>query len=104
MTGGQERDGGVGGSTAGWYDATTVPRVLYEQGFSFSFFAADGGEPAHVHVRGSGGQGKWWLDPLGESWSRGFTGGELRKINTILAHNQGYLLGRWNDFFPGNRG
>ena len=41
-----------------------MPTILYEQGFRFSFYAADGHEPPHVHVAKGGAEAKWWLDPV----------------------------------------
>ena len=82
-----------------WYAARSVPTILYEQGFRFSFFAADGVEPPHIHVRGSSGAGKWWLDPVRLASARGFTTAERRRIEAIIHAHHRYLLQRWNDFF-----
>ena len=81
--------------------STRVPTILHAQGFAFSFFASDRAEPPHIHVRGSGGKGKWWLArPVAtEARSVGFTASEKRKINAIIAAHHGYLLARWEDFF-----
>jgi|1185.fasta_scaffold1033552_2 hypothetical protein len=77
-----------------------MPTILYEQGFRFSFFAADGTEPPHVHVSGSSGIGKWWLEPVSVARSRGFTRSEVGKIERIIRDNHGYLSARWREAFP----
>lgn len=76
-----------------------MPTILYEQGFRFSFYSADGSEPPHVHVRGASGMGKWWLDPIREARSKGFTQSERSTIEGIIRTNQSYMLGRWNNYF-----
>ncbi len=76
-----------------------MPTILYEQGFRFYFFAADGGEPPHVHVRRGRGHGKWWLDPVAKARARGFTAAETLAVERIVRARAGYLLGRWHDFF-----
>lgn len=35
------------------------------------------------------------------AWSRGFSGSELRKIETIVAEHVQQLLEAWNVFFAG---
>ncbi len=83
-----------------WYCAGPMPTILHEQGFQFSFFAAEGSEPPHIHVRGSGGVGKWWIRPIKLASARGFTASELSKIERIIRDNQGYFMQRWNQSFP----
>jgi len=77
-----------------------MPRIWYEQGFSFSFYAADGGEPPHVHVSKGGARGKWWIDDAREQWSHGFKVQEKRAIVGIIRANRRHFIQRWNDFFP----
>lgn len=76
-----------------------MPTILYEQGFSFSFYAADASEPPHVHVRKERAAAKWWLDPMAEAFSRGFSHADRRKIRRIIRDYQGFLLAEWRRFF-----
>jgi len=55
------------GGVRWWYPALRVPTILYEQGFRFSFFAADGQEPPHVHVVKGGAEAGWRLGPIAEA-------------------------------------
>ncbi len=79
-----------------------MPTILYEDGFSFIFFASDGGEAPHVHVRKGGGNAKWWLSPIREAWSRDFKPPQRAAIRRIIAEYQGFLLDEWKRFFSQN--
>lgn len=81
------------------YAPRSMPTILYEQGFRFSFFAADRAEPPHVHVRGRSGRGKWWLSPVRMARSRDFKRQEVAAIDRIIRENHVYLLQRWFAFF-----
>lgn len=81
-----------------------MPTIWYEDGFRFSFYAADGGEPAHVHVFKDRGTGKWWLRPIRRAKVRGFTRSEVLAVERVIRERHGYLLERWDDFFPAGEG
>lgn len=76
-----------------------MPRIWYEQGFVFSFYASDGHEPPHVHVFKDGHEAKWWLDPPGEEFSRGYNAKDRARIKRIVASRRGTLVERWHAFF-----
>jgi hypothetical protein len=40
-----------------------MPTVLRADGFRFFFYANEGNEPAHIHVRKAEGEAKFWLTP-----------------------------------------
>ncbi|HEX2202323.1 MAG TPA: DUF4160 domain-containing protein [Longimicrobium sp.] len=67
--------------------------------YRFFFFAADGGEPPHVHVEREGNRAKFWLDPVRMQNSGGFSGIELNRIAGMVEASRAQLLGAWNDFF-----
>jgi hypothetical protein len=77
-----------------------MPRILYEQGFNFSFYASDGQEPPHVHVFKGGQTAKWWLDPVAEQYSHGFTFKERAAIRRLVLANRLAFVQRWHAFFP----
>ncbi|MFO0856767.1 MAG: DUF4160 domain-containing protein [Phycisphaerales bacterium] len=76
-----------------------MPTILYEQGFRFAFYAADGNEPAHIHVFKDDAEAKWWLDPCREAYSRGYNAKERRRIEKIVRTYRDYLLEEWKRFF-----
>jgi hypothetical protein len=78
-----------------------VPTILYEQGFRFSFFAADGHEPPHVHVTKGGADAKWWLETVTEAYNHGFTRSDRSKIRRIITEYREFLLEEWRRFFEG---
>jgi hypothetical protein len=81
-----------------------MPRIWYEEGFSFSFYAADGAEPPHVHVRKAEGRAKWWLREVREARSRGFNERDRAAIGRIVRARRREMLERWNEVFPPSAG
>lgn len=77
-----------------------MPTVYRENGFAFFFYANEGGEAPHIHVRRGDGVCKWWLDPLTLDRSYGFKAGELQLIARILADDavRLFLMERWDEF------
>ena len=41
-----------------------MPEIFRLEGYVFFFYANEGNEPMHVHVRRGGGYAKFWLEPL----------------------------------------
>ena len=56
-------------------------------------------EPPHVHVERDRGVAKFWLDPVGMSYSRLFPPHELRKIRAIVSERADEFMEAWNEFF-----
>lgn len=67
----------------------------------FYFYAADGTEPAHVHVRRDRATAKIWLNPVTVARSRGFTSRELERILRITVRERHMMRERWDEFFEG---
>lgn len=65
----------------------------------FRFFAADGGEPPHVHVRGNGGSAKLRLPSLEVAATRGYNLRQLSQAKAIAAPRTAEFLERWHEFF-----
>jgi hypothetical protein len=40
-----------------------MPIVLRSKGYRFEFYASDGDEPPHIHVKKDAKQAKFWLVP-----------------------------------------
>ncbi len=76
-----------------------MPTVFRIDGFRFFFYSAEPGEPVHVHVTKGDGVGKWWVDPVAEEWSDGFTKREIRAINRHVSGHRGSIIELWNDHF-----
>ena len=78
-----------------------MPRIWYEEGFSFSFYSSDGAEPPHVHVTRGDGAAKWWLRGPEEAWSSRFKRSERARIGRIIVAKQAVLLEAWRRAFGG---
>lgn len=76
-----------------------MPTVLRVGPYRFFFYAGDGGEPAHVHVRRDTNEAKFWLDPVQVERNHGFSAKQLRDIEAMIQDNLTALLEAWHDFF-----
>ena len=79
-----------------------MPVVLRYKGFRFFFYSNEGSprEPAHVHVRGRGGEAKFWLRPdVLVAHSEGFDARTLRDLAQVLEQNVGLIERAWNEYF-----
>lgn len=83
-----------------WYNRD-MPTVLRSGPYRFFFYSGDRGEPPHVHVERDDNEAKFWLNPVRLDRSRGFRRSEVNGIETLVEHNQQYLLERWHEFFNG---
>jgi hypothetical protein len=77
-----------------------MPTVLRIGPFQFKFFAADEGEPRHVHVRRDKQRAKFWLEPtVALATNNGFSDRELNVIEKLVTSNRQFFVERWNEFF-----
>lgn len=72
-----------------------MPTVLRQNGYRFSFYSYDLGEPIHVHVTKDGREAKVWLSPARLEWNDGFRRHELLEILEIVAANKQLIEARW---------
>lgn len=77
-----------------------MPTVIRVKGYRIGFFAADGDEPAHVHVKCGSKEAKYWLESFVRmAKNKGFRPHELNEIERILVRNRTLLLEVWNAYF-----
>lgn len=74
------------------------PTVLRSGPYRFFFFSNEGSEPPHIHISGSGGEAKFWLEPLRLAYNYGYAGHELRRIERLVADNNVLFLETWYDY------
>jgi len=86
------------GQISGQRDHGAVPTWLIEHGYRFGIFAVDCGEPAHVHVRGHGGDGKVWLASLEVAHMRRYNRRQQAVIREIIVANRADFQERWDAF------
>jgi hypothetical protein len=78
-----------------------MPTVLRVGSFRFHFYSDESREPAHIHVRTSEGECKFWLEPIGLAANRGLPAIELRRIERLVFEHQEYLIQRYHEHHAG---
>ncbi len=61
-----------------------MPTVLRIGPYRFLFYASDGDEPIHVHVKCEDNMAKFWIYPVRLSVSIGFSPHELRDVEKLI--------------------
>ena len=78
-----------------------MPTVKVIGAYRFFFYSNEGDEPPHIHVQRENGVAKFWLRTVGLSYTSGFNGAELRKIEKMITENRSYFMEAWNAYFKG---
>jgi hypothetical protein len=65
-----------------------MPEIFRINGFVFYFYANEGTEPMHVHVRRGGGFAKFWMEPISLDYSQGLSPRELNQAEVAIDQNQ----------------
>jgi hypothetical protein len=76
-----------------------MPTALRIGPYRFFFYANDGIEAEHIHVRRDENVAKFWLDPIRLEKSAGFGKAELRNIQESVREHQTELLKAWHEYF-----
>ena len=74
-----------------------MPEVFRKYGFVFFFYANEGNEPMHVHVRKAGGFAKYWIEPIELEFSQGMKVAELKTAEELIMENVELIKLRWNE-------
>lgn len=75
------------------------PTVFREEGFRFYFFSRE--EPRmHVHVHGTGGEAKFWLEPKLElAQNYGLSQKELKRVQRLVQKHETEIRNAWKQHF-----
>ena len=79
-----------------------MPVILRFKGYIFFFYSNEGNplEPAHIHIRNTESEAKFWLEPeIFLARNDGFNSKELREIFSIIESNQTQFKETWYDYF-----
>ena len=76
-----------------------MPEVFRELGFIFFFYANEGAEPMHVHVRKAGGFAKYWMEPVELEFSQGMKVSDLRLAEKLIMENMERIKQKWYEVF-----
>jgi len=74
-----------------------MPEVFRKLGFVFFFYANEGNEPTHIHVRKAGGFAKYWMEPIELEFSQGMKVNELKTAEELIKENVELIKKRWNE-------
>ena len=75
------------------------PTVFRERGFRFYFFSREESRK-HVHVHGSDGEAKFWLEPeIALARNYGLSDQQLAKIKDLVEEHYDELITAWDSFF-----
>ena len=74
-----------------------MPEVFRKFGFVFFFYANEGNEPMHIHVRKAGGFAKYWIEPVELEFSQGMKVAELKTAEELIMENLELIKLRWNE-------
>lgn len=74
-----------------------MPEVFRKYGFVFFFYANEGAEPVHIHVRRVGGFAKYWIEPLELDFSQGLKVFELKQAEDLIKENIELIKQKWHE-------
>ncbi len=74
-----------------------MPEIFRELGFVFFFYANEGVEPIHVHVRKAGGFAKYWIDPVELDFSQGMKINDLKTAESLIISHLNLIKNKWNE-------
>jgi Domain of unknown function (DUF4160) len=75
----------------------SMPTALRIGRYRFVFFSNESNEPPHIHVKASGDEAKFWLDPVQFAANYGFNIREINEIERLVHEHQEYLLEAWHE-------
>ncbi len=75
-----------------------MPTVLRIGNYRFHFYSDERGEPAHIHVRTSDAECKFWLDPIQLARNHGVPLHTLRDIERLVYEYQEYLKEKYHEY------
>ena len=75
-----------------------MPTVLRIGRFRFHFYSDERQEPAHIHVRCSDGECKFWLDPVVLARNLGLAPHTLREIERLVYEHHALLKEKYDEF------
>jgi hypothetical protein len=76
-----------------------MPTVLRVGRYRFHFFSNESQEPPHIHVKASGDEAKFWLDPVQLAANYGFNAREINEVEDLVQLHRSQLLEAWHEHF-----
>jgi hypothetical protein len=76
-----------------------MPTVLRVGRYRFHFFSNESQEPPHIHVKASGDEAKFWLDPVQLAANYGFNAREINEVEDLVQLHRSQFLEAWHEHF-----
>jgi hypothetical protein len=76
-----------------------IPEIFRLEGYVFFFYANEGNEPMHVHVRRGGGYAKFWIEPLELDYAKGLKTKEIVRAEILITENIETIRRKLNNVF-----
>ncbi len=76
-----------------------MPAILKIGPYRFLFYSNEGSEPAHIHVKASENEAKFWLQPIQLAANYGFNGRQLNEILGLVEEHRNEFLEAWDEHF-----
>lgn len=76
-----------------------MPEIFRKFGFVFFFYANEGQEPMHVHVRKAGGFAKFWIEPMELDFAQGLKVQDLARAEELIQENFELIKHKWDEVF-----
>jgi hypothetical protein len=74
-----------------------MPEVFRKYGFVFFFYANEGHEPIHIHVRKAGGFAKFWIEPVELDFAQGLKVSDLKIAEQLITEHLFQIKIKWNE-------
>ncbi len=74
-----------------------MPTVLRVGRYRFFFYSNEGLEPPHIHVKASGDQAKFWLNPVTLASNHGFNGRDLNELARLVEQHRVEFSEAWDE-------
>lgn len=75
-----------------------MPTVLRIKSYRFHFYSDEMNEPTHIHVETSGGECKFWLEPIRLARNKGVPTQLIRDIEKLIFENQTFLKEKYFEY------
>lgn len=79
-----------------------MPVIFRYKGYKFFFYSNEGEplEPAHIHVRDTVAEAKFWLMPeVLVARNDGFNARILKELTEVVGVHKGLFLEAWDEYF-----
>jgi len=74
-----------------------MPETFRQEGFVAFFYANEGREPVHIHVRKGAGFAKFWVEPVALDFARRMSPGELRRAEELICEQKEAIKLKWHE-------